>query len=459
MLGLFFKVLLAVCCLLMFIVKREYKISILLFAFAVLPEVTLPSPLGGTYFILPIVYVLSESPYVIKYISTVKNSSIWWFLGIVLASTVFFVALSHNYTGSLKSIISVLVSEYFSKYLILLLAFVAASKEKSLPPLVKAAFFALICLTVAGVINYFARSAFFLEDITGGRLHNGVAVGQYYSEMTRFRVQSLFVNPFSYGYMCIVLLLVLLYGYQNGVVTKNRLIAGLLMTLFGIVTCSCRTVLFCFIFSALIYYIFRYSGFKSIIFILLAFLFLFIAYAEIGVVRNIIDFMLSVFDDNSELGGSSIELRVTQFMRVLYYIKDDWFLGRGLGFLWYDLGLNEGSMNMVDKDIKGLESVFYLYLLERGVLGYIIYLIQYIILISYVLKHYRDCKDEVAWCATVMTAYLVFAYMTGEQLSVPPTMILLGFSLRMIQDQTYNIDIERRRQRFSRYRYRQLSMR
>lgn len=459
MLGYLFQVLLAVCCFLMFVVKREYKIAILLFAFSVLSEATLPKPLGACSFIAPVSYIVSELPYTFKYISGVKSKLIWWILGIVLVSTLFFLMLSPNYRGSAKGIISLLIIEFFGKYIILLLSFMAASEEKSLVPLVKAAFYALIILTVFGVVNYITRSAGYLDAITFGAKHSDVAVGEYYTEMQRFRVQSLFVNAFSYGQTCIALLLLLIYGYHMKVLSRSRMIAGALMAAFGVITCACRTVLFSCISAVVIYYAFRYSWKRSLAFLAAMSIVLLIAYYKLGFVRYIIDFILSMFDDNSEVSGSSMELRVTQFLRVLYYIKDDWLLGRGVGFLWYDLGLKDGALNMIDQDIKGLESVLYVYLLERGIIGYIIYLIPYIMMIRYMLRRQKYCRTQVAWGIMVIAGYLIFSHMTGELRSAPMTMILLGLVLRRIHDETYHMDLEKERQRMLKYRYRQLSVR
>ena len=459
MLGYLFQFFLAVCCFLMFVVKREYKIAILLFAFSVLSEVSLPKPLGNCSFIVPICYIVSELPYTLRYIEGVKTKLIWWVLGIVLVSTLFYLSISPNYRSTMKGIISIMIIEFFGKYFILLLSFIAAANEKSLAPLTKAAYYSLIILTVFGIINFITGNAAFLDNITFGKLHGGVSAGEYYAEMKRFRVQSLYVNAFSYGYTCIMLMLLIIYGYQKKIVSKNRLAVGVSMAVFGILTCACRTVLVSSIAAVVVFYMFRYSWKKSLLFLGFVSIFVFIAYYKIGIVRYIIDFILSIFDDNSEVGGSSMELRITQLMRVIYYIKDDWFLGRGLGFLWYDLGLKDGAVNMIDQDIKGLESVFYVYMLERGILGYILYLIPYIMITRYLLLRKKYCTMEVAWAIMVLAAYLIFAHMTGELRSAPETMILLGVALRRVQDLTFGMEIERERQRLNRYRYRQLSVR
>ena len=375
-----------------------------------------------------------------------------------LLSTLFFLLLSPHYRDTFKGIVTVLIGDFFGKYAMLLLSFLAATGNKSMRPLTRAAFLSLIILTIAGIINLLAGNDAILDIITDGRMHNDVPVGEYFAASDRFRVQSLFFSPFSYGYMCVMLLYILYYGYQNNVVSRRRLIVGLIMTLFGVVTCGCRTVLFCFVISINVYMVFRHSRWKSLLFLFLALFVLFISYHKIGVIRYLIDFLLSVFNDNSDIKGSSLELRLAQFLRVLYYIKDNWFLGRVVGFLWYDLGLQEGVKNMVDQDVKGLESVFFVYLLERGILGYAMYVLQYIIIIRYMLVHYKQCREEVSWGIAVLSAYLVFAHMTGELNSVPVTMILLGLSLRRIQDMTYSLDYRKKLQRYNRYRYRQLSV-
>ena len=170
------------------------------------------------------------------------------------------------------------------------------------------------------------------------------------------------------------------------------------------------------------------------------------------------DFLMSMFDDdNEEQGGSSVEMRALQYARVLYYIEDDWLPGCGYDFFWIDLQFSQGQQHQLDPDLQGLEGVHLKYLLERGVIGYSLYWVFYIVLLVYLFRHRKSCRKEVATAVAVVAIYLTFAHMTGELKSVPVTMLMLGMFLKVIQGDTWESDLRKEENKYAGYRYRQLS--
>ena len=289
-----------------------------------------------------------------------------------------------------------------------------------------------------------------LDLVTGGATKRETSVGGLFTAETRFRTQSLFIQPFDYGYMCMLILLVTVYGYTRKLVRKNRLIAVILMSLFGILTCGCRTVLFSFIFGAVAYTALYLKGSRAPIYIVLALMLL-------------TDFVLSVFSpEENEVGGSTLEIRGVQFARVLSYLEGHWWTGRGYDFFWIDLQFSEGQQYSLDPELYGLEGVHLKYLLERGIIGYGLYLVFYGLLLYYLWRHRKSNREEAAAALALLVVYLSFAHMTGELKSVPPTLLLLGMYLRLIQNESWKY-VQYQQKKFNvrfrnaRYRHRQLS--
>ena len=118
-----------------------------------------------------------------------------------------------------------------------------------------------------------------------------------------------------------------------------------------------------------------------------------------------------------------------------------------------------GQQYSLDPELLGLEGVHLKYLLERGILGYAMYLIFYLLLISYIWRHRKSNREEAAGAMCLLVLYLSFAHMTGELKSVPPTLLTLGMFLRLIQNESWKW-VQYQQKKFDaqfRNRYRQLS--
>ena len=463
MVATLFRAILIICCLLMLTLKRKYKPAVFLFGYAVLSEVSLPLPMGNTVFFLPIFYIFTEG---LRFKEMIKSFRI---KELVLALIVFAVSFLYNYAnsphywGSVPQFVTLLFRECITTYFILVVGFFSLRDVRTFKPLLEVAFISLCILTVFGVVNYITKESTMLDLVTGGATKRETSVGGLFTAETRFRTQSLFIQPFDYGYMCMLILLVTVYGYTRKLVRKNRLITVILMSLFGILTCGCRTVLFSFIFGAVAYTALYLKGSRAPIYIVLALMLLVGLYQFSPYFREKTDFVLSVFSpEENEVGGSTLEIRGVQFARVLSYLEGHWWTGRGYDFFWIDLQFSEGQQYSLDPELYGLEGVHLKYLLERGIIGYGLYLVFYGLLLYYLWRHRKSNREEAAAALALLVVYLSFAHMTGELKSVPPTLLLLGMFLRLIQNESWKY-VQYQQKKFNvrfrnaRYRHRQLS--
>ncbi len=460
MIAILFQLLLIICCLCMLTLKRELKPAIFLFAYAVLSEVSVPLPFGNTVFFLPMFYIFTEG---LKFKDMIKSFHIRELVLALLVYLILFLytyADSPHYWGSVRQFITLLFREGITTYFILVVGFYSVKSEKTFRPLLRIATISLFILTVFGLINYITKESTMLDWMTGHAVKRNMGVGGLFSDEERFRTQSLFIQPFDYGYMCVILLLVHVYGYTRRLVGKQRLTLVFLMALFGIVTCGCRTVLFCFVFGSFTYAILYLRGNRLPIYIGAALLVGVGLYQVSPYFREKAGFVLSIFSrDNSEYGGSTIEMRAIQTARVFIYLDGYYLTGRGYDYFWIDLQFSEGQQNALDPELLGLEGVHLKYLLERGFIGYGLYLLFYILLISYLYRHRKSNKEEAAAALALLVVYLTFAHMTGELKSLPPTLLILGMFLRMIQNESWKY-VQSQQKKFDekyRNRYRQLS--
>ena len=77
-------------------------------------------------------------------------------------------------------------------------------------------------------------------------------------------------------------------------------------------------------------------------------------WASIPFLQEKVNDILSIFDKNSSMSGSSIEMRVLQYTAVMNHVRDHFLLGRGLDYFFIDMGWSEGKQYLVDQDLFGL---------------------------------------------------------------------------------------------------------
>ena len=425
------------CCYLMFRVERKYKIAIMILGTLVFTIVRVPViPLHHANFLIPLSFLISEYKHISFYFRQTKGTIIYklFLLSILMCIiTIIFSPHLHN----IRSLVYYVLGELFFKYFALLYSFWSFKDHESLKPTLNLTFYGMLVLTFFGLINYVTKTADFVNLMLSNVDYNNIDgdnAGMMFTEKQRFRVQSMFFLPFDYGYICILVLLLHIYGVILNLEKRNIFYVVLICCLFGILTCGCRTILFCTIFGVVIFLLFAYK-FKRFIRIFFLFLLLFvIAYSFIPLVNEKIDSIVTIFDKNSEVDGSSLEMRKTQFYAVLFHIKDSLLFGRGYGYFSIDLGWGKGKEFLVDPDLFGLEGVVLSYLLEKGFVGLVLYLFFYISLFSYCLRYRSKSKLSSALGLAFLSTYFAFANMTGELNSVYPTLLLMGYVVKIIEN-------------------------
>lgn len=435
-----------VCCISMFYVKREYKAGLMILGTLVFTLVKIPViPFHNANMLIPLFFLLSEIWYIKALINSSKGKTVWKLMGVSIIISLLTI-LSSPHLHNAESIRYFLQAELFFKYFALIYVYWAFSSEESIKPTLRITFYGLVVLTLFGVLNYLTKSADFVSTMLAGVNNTGIGAsgdeaGQVFANRERFRVQAMFLNPFDYGYICILMLILHIYGYVKGYEKKGIIVCVLACSLFGIVTCGCRTNIFCALVGVSIFFLFAFKLGKTLRLFVLLVLVAVMSYQLVPSVQETTDKMLTMFDKNSDVSGSSMELRVLQYGSVLYHIQDNPLFGCGYNYFLVDMGWAQGKEYLKDQRLAGLEGVAMKYILERGFVGFSLYLFFYISVLISFFRNRKYSMVTTAFGISVAGTYLSFANMTGELLSVYPTLLLLGYVFKVVDYNKENIAV------------------
>lgn len=418
-----------VCCGLMFFVKREWKAAMLVMGAMMLTLVSVPGiPLHKANFLLQVSFLLSEWKQLPRHFKRLQSTPYLWIPLLIVSFSALLAALTSQYIGIAETIKSELLFKYFA----LAYAFWAVKDEKSLKPILQVSLCCLIVLTFFGFINYIDKNAMFVNALTEGRtslVQEDVSLGDVYTDSDRFRVQSMFKSAFDYGYICAAILLLHLHGWYRHLESTRAFIIALVCCSFGILICGCRIVWVSAIFSIACYSMWVFQMNRTVMYSMIAVMLLILSYNTVPAVEEKVNQMTDIFVEDSETEGSSIQMRMSQYVSVLNHIEGNEWLGLGKGYWSYIYTEDRSSV----EGLLGVESVILQYLLERGIFGLILWATSYFIIFFYFCKNRKKSKALTGLGASILTLYLVYSIGTGELGSVYPTMLLLGMTMKMIE--------------------------
>ena len=420
-----------VCCCLMFYVKREWKAALLVMGAMTLTLVNIPGiPLHNANLLLQAAFLLSEWRNLLRYFQRLRYTPYLWIPLLIVSFSALLAALTSPYTGIKITIKSDLLFKYFA----LVYAFWAVKDEKSFKPILRISIYCLIALTFFGVLNYITKSAMFVNAVTEGRtsiIHEGVSLGDVFSESARFRVQSMFRFPFDYGYICAAILLLHLHGWYRRLESKREFIIAIACCSIGILICGSRTVWLSAALSIACYYMWTFQLSRNVLYGIFAMMLMILSYLTIPAVEKKVNQVTDIFIENSETEGSTIQMRMSQYFAVLYQTEGNEWLGLGKGY-WSHIYFEDQSSVV---GLLGIESVILSYLLERGIIGLFLWATFYTIIFRYFWKNRKKRKKLTGLGVSILSLYLFFSIGTGELGSVYPTMLLLGFVIKAIEYQ------------------------
>ena len=426
----------------MFFLKSDYKMMLMWFYLMCLrmfPEI----PTLGVLINIPMCFFLSEFRNIIYTYNCFRGTWLAITVPVICISMVVLFFASPHYCKDMGIVggVSIFVFELVKKYFFIFYALICVSGMKSMRLLLNVTTFSIILLTVFGVWNLLAGHPVFVEFIYRGQdtlshvqekiLNDGFGAD-------RMRVHSMFKFAFDYGYICLVSLLLGLYGLKERIVINAQCWVIIGCALFGILVCRCRTVYVCTIAALIVFFMMAYEFKRRFFIIVTIALFAVVLYNTFPVVHDAVYLIGTAFDRENPIDGSNLEGRQNAYKAAISYAQNHLLFGNGNDFFSVDLGYAQGELE--DTDLAGLEGVMMALLIERGIVGIVAYLVFYLSLAVQLYKMRRIDSVASACCCSILVSYFLFANFTGELLSVAPTLFIAGAFLKlMLLEQEENI--------------------
>ena len=219
------------------------------------------------------------------------------------------------------------------------------------------------------------------------------------------RSSSMFDHPMRWGFFLDMALCFLLAVKDN--MKKWLFIFLVALVLVNIVVCGVRTSLATAM-VVMAYYMFRNMSFRTILYAFISFaILLVIVYSN----DNLLNYVASIFDlsgKKTDVNGSSLDLRLSQFNAVFSVIRDHEMFGNGYGWVSYYLSVN-GNHPV----LYAFESLLYIILCQSGFIGLFLWIIFSVFSLTVprmVLSNKKKCI--VTDC--IFIAYIIYCLLTGD---------------------------------------------
>jgi O-antigen ligase len=221
------------------------------------------------------------------------------------------------------------------------------------------------------------------------------------------RISGVFMHPMTNGVFLCIALIYILFKILN--VKKNRKKKVMFSILFLIIF---MTIFFIGVRSAigatilgLGLFILMERKFKLILYVLVGGGLLFIIFKQIPGMEDLIT---SIFDSkSSNVSGSSIDMRISQFNGALNEIKNNLLFGKGYGWTDYYKGLHGDHPILL-----AFESLVFIVLCDNGFVGIGIWIIMIILYYNIVKKHFKSNFSHIM--LLLIATYIIYSVMTGE---------------------------------------------
>lgn len=396
------KIILFVLCVCMFCVKRKYKIILFIVPLLLFRCVNL---FPGTFFFsiadhcICTSFVLSELRFLRFSWKQLGTTHITMALLLIMASDIVTTVNSNN--NIIEGIV-LLLEDLLFKYLVILYAFHCYDEDIWKVKVPKVIFYCLIIMTLIGVINFCTQSNFYINSICAVDAPNNLDLMD-----GRFRVTATFIDPFHYGFACVICFLLLLFSYVNDMCSRKISLVGCAMAAFGLITNGNRTSIIVVVISVFIYFL-RVMTVKSLIkksipIILVSVFFI----MNLSALRMKIAESISIFQIDSKVPGSSLSMRLTQFELAKDYMDNNFLWGHGIDFVNRHFFGKNAVIN-ADMDAFGFESEIFHLMINKGIIGLLAYLLFFLFLFAFFFLNRRINHADVIGMAITFSFFFFF---------------------------------------------------
>lgn len=215
------------------------------------------------------------------------------------------------------------------------------------------------------------------------------------------RISSVFSHPMMFG---LFLGMSFLYIFIN----KKNISKWLFYTLFllfftNAIFCGVRTIIASF-FIVVLYLLLAFRNLKSLLLVSVAFVILWFLSTEFPILG---DYFSSMIDDsNSSVGGSSLEMRISQFKGCCEEIKFSVVEGKGFGWTSDYLSHTDGHPTILH-----FESLVFVVLCNSGIIGVLVWLLMTCMIVKFNNKN-EPPIDKILNALFVF--YVSYSCITGD---------------------------------------------
>lgn len=416
-------IILPLCCS-MFFIDRTKQLTLLIVSLLCLNFVSIGGfSFSDCYTMVALSYIIRHIPRLKYTYKQIRHTPIFIALCIVIVGAVIQIITSPHLHNA-QSVVGYVIN-FITRYFVFVLVYVDIRNRLELKKFLPVITTCLYILIFVAVFQYFTGVNLGFK-LLGLELSSITDIG-----IDRRRINSLFISPFDFGFTCVIIFLFILFARQNKWVNSRNFYILTAVSLIGVLICGCRTVLACYICSLIAYSLVKNYAMKNVVILILGTVALVTAYTFVPWFHDKVDFLLSAFDKNSKVGGSSVDMRIYQYLAVLYHIRGHLLFGRGYRFFQIDMGWGEDTFNTLrDLDLMGLEGILMNKLLESGIIGVLVYLLFWGILAYCALRRYKLSKVSSAITFALIVNYIVYGNMTGELDSLAPTLFMLALIMK-----------------------------
>lgn len=338
------------------------------------------------------------------------------FLVIDVVSSFILVFLSSKYVPVNEQIYCLIKIKVVGETLLYAIAYYALS-ELDIDLITDRLMTVSIVCGIYGILGYFIRTNPYMSLISMTYLHEDAAALVFMDETRGFltgRIMGTMDHPLSWGqYWDVVIPFCIL---TNNDENRGKLKVFVIIGIINVFLCGSRTALLALVIFGLFYLKFRGAG-HAFKYIALGAILLFTVSIVTPSDTKIGKYMKATFlfwnkdiADNADISGSSIEMRLQQ-LALGYDVISNSILG-GYGYRFRAYVEEEGAEI---EGMLGYESVVLSELVERGILGVIVYFYLFGILL-YAIRSYREIEgDKIYLAYGFVFSYLAAVVATGIQ--------------------------------------------
>ena len=279
----------------------------------------------------------------------------------------------------------------------------------------------LYCVMLYGVLTFVIRQNP-IQDFISSTFNTLVMSNNYYFG-DRVRIASTWSHPIAYGLVCGALF------YEYLPYWKQRKIMILMLLLaFNVFVCGSRTALAAFLLMGGIIVLIRYKLSRAVRQGIILCLLAIPIYLTVPMVQEKVDSMINTALGNEDVAGSSLEGRDEQTYYAMLIVAEKPVLGHGLDYITEVMGFNTDNFKG-DWHLLGLESYFYILLIERGFVGLFLEIFIWLAIVLYAFFQKKKDRANASLVIAYVLGFAFFSISTGTLDTKIPMLFMTGMAL------------------------------